>query len=328
MIPREYDRHAAGAGTLPALPGGLSVVVPVFNSQESLPLLVSRLLPALRSCASDYEIILVNDGSRDRSWDAIEKLVSASSWVRGINLMRNYGQHNALLCGIRAARFDAIVTIDDDLQNPPEEIPRLLAKLHEGYDVVYGTPQVEQHGLWRDMASRLTKMALQSATGSEVARKVSAYRVFRTQVRDAFADYASPHISIDVLLTWGTTRYAAISVKHDSREIGASNYTFWKLVTHAINMLTGFSTVPLRVATFMGFAFTVFGLGVLTYVLVRYLISGSSVPGFPFMASLVAIFSGAQMFALGIIGEYLSRMHFRMMDRPSYTVRQATEMKT
>jgi glycosyltransferase involved in cell wall biosynthesis len=241
--------------------------------------------------------------------------------------MRNYGQHNALLCGIRAAQHDVIITIDDDLQNPPEEIPRLLAKLSEGYDVVYGTPQKEQHGLWRDLASQVTKLALQSAMGAETARHVSAFRAFRTQMRDAFAKYQSPFLSIDVLLTWGTTRFAAVPVRHEQRQIGKSNYTFRKLVTHAINMMTGFSTLPLQLASLLGFASAFLGLGVLAYVVGRYLILGYSVPGFPFLASTIAIFSGAQMFALGIIGEYLARMHFRMMERPTYAVRSTTSLK-
>jgi glycosyltransferase involved in cell wall biosynthesis len=302
------------------LPDGLSVVVPVYNSAEILPKLVERLDPVLQSLKTPFEAVLVNDGSHDRSWEVIEQIASEHPWVCGINLMRNYGQHNALLCGIRAARFGRIVTMDDDLQNPPEEIPKLLAKLNEGYDVVYGTPKVEQHGLWRDMASKTTKAALQSAAGVRLAGKVSAYRVFRTDLRKAFAHYTNPFISIDVLLAWGTTRFAAIPVEHHARQFGTSNYTFRKLVTHALNMMTGYSITPLRFATLIGFGFTLFGLGVLAYVLIRYLTMGTSVPGFPFLASMIAIFSGAQLFALGIIGEYLARMHFRMMDRPSYVV--------
>jgi undecaprenyl-phosphate 4-deoxy-4-formamido-L-arabinose transferase len=303
----------------------ISVVVPVYNSEGSLPQLAARLDGVLSKVATRFELVLVNDGSRDRSWDVICELARQYNWVRGINLMRNYGQHNALLCGIRAAKYGLIVTLDDDLQHPPEEIPKLLEKLAEGHDVVYGTPEKEKHGLWRDLASQITKLALQTAMGAEIARSVTAFRVFRTSARDAFANYQSPFVSIDVLLTWGTTRFAAIPVRHEPRRIGASNYTFRKLVTHALNMMTGFSTLPLQVASLMGFAFTLFGLGILTYVVGRYLIQGGSVPGFPFLASIIAIFSGAQLFALGIIGEYLARMHFRTMERPPYVVRADRE---
>ena len=301
---------------------GLTVIVPVYNSERSLGPLVERLEPVLRTHATAFELILVNDASPDGSLAVAQKLAVTHPWIRVIDLRRNYGQHNALLCGIRAASFGLIVTMDDDLQHPPEEIPRLLEVIASGADVVYGTPANEKHDMWRRVASRVTKMALQSSMGAETARKVSAFRAFRTPVRDAFADYRSPYVSIDVLLTWGTVRFGAVDVRHEPRAFGASNYTFRKLVIHALNMMTGFSTLPLQFASLVGFAFTLFGIGVLAYVIGRYLMEGSSVAGFPFLASVIAIFSGAQLFALGIIGEYLARMHFRMMERPTYTVRE------
>ena len=234
--------------------------------------------------------------------------------------MRNYGQHNALLCGIRAAKYDLVVTMDDDLQHPPEEIPRLLARLDEGFDVVYGTPKAEQHGLLRALASRITRLALRAAVGSDVAKNVSAFRVFPTQLREAFAGYQSPFVSIDVLLTWATTRFSATPVAFQPRHSGSSNYSFTKLVRHALDMMTGFSSAPLQLASLVGFTCTLFGLAVFIYVFIRYCLEGS-VPGFPFLASIIAIFSGAQLFALGVIGEYLARMHFRSMKRPAYVVR-------
>jgi undecaprenyl-phosphate 4-deoxy-4-formamido-L-arabinose transferase len=299
-------------------------VVPVYNGALTVPTLVSGLRQTLSAIGASYEIILVNDGSRDDSWDAIYRCASQFREVRGINLMRNYGQHNALLAGIRAATHDVIVTLDDDLQHPPEQIPVLLVELDRGFDVVYGTPLEEQHVFWRDLASRITKLALQSAMGAETARKVSAFRAFRTPVRNAFASYQGPFVSLDVLLTWGSIRFAAVAVEHRPREVGVSNYTFRKLVIHALNMMTGFSTLPLQLASVLGFGSTLLGLVFLVYVLGRYAVEGGSVPGFPFLASTIAIFSGAQMFALGIIGEYLARMHFRLMDRPSYAVRETT----
>lgn len=302
----------------------LSIVIPVYNSEDGLPELARRLEAIVTAHHAPVEVILVNDGSQDGSWDAVCRLAQRHPWVRGINLMRNYGQHNALLCGIRAVKHEVTVTMDDDLQNPPEEIPRLLQKIAEGYDVIYGKPSKERHGLWRDMASRITKVALQSAMGAETARNVSAFRAFRTGLREAFATYQGPFVSIDVLLTWATTRFTAVEVRHDPRRIGISNYTFRKLVVHALNMMTGFSTLPLQLASMVGFAFTLFGMGVLFYVVGRYLLQGGSVPGFPFLASIIALFSGAQLFALGIIGEYLARMHFRSMERPTYVVRDRT----
>jgi undecaprenyl-phosphate 4-deoxy-4-formamido-L-arabinose transferase len=302
----------------------LSAVIPVFRSATLLPELLRRLEPVLAAASPRYEVLLVDDASPDESWSTIEKLAAQHRAVRGIALGRNYGQHAAVLSGILEARGDVVVTLDDDLQHPPEEIPKLLAKLAEGFDVVYGAPREEQHGFLRDLASRVTKLALRTAMGVDVARDVSAFRAFRTRLREAFRDYRSPYVSIDVLLSWGTTRFAAVPVRHDPRRAGASSYTLGKLASHALNMATGWSVVPLRLASLVGFAFTLFGTGVLALVLARYFIEGASVPGFPFIASVVAIFSGAQLFALGIIGEYLARMHFRMMGRPAFTVRSRT----
>jgi glycosyltransferase involved in cell wall biosynthesis len=305
----------------------LSVVTPVYNGEASVAELCRRLAEVLPRVSAQHEIILVNDGSRDRSWEMISELSSRTPTVRGLNLMRNYGQHNALLCGIRAAKYEVVVTMDDDLQHPPEEIPRLLARLEEGFDVVYGAPKAEQNGLLRALASRITRLALSTAIGSEVAKNVSAFRVFRTRLRDAFADYQSPFVSIDVLLTWATTRFGAITVPFQPRYCGSSNYTFTKLVRFALDMMTGFSTAPLQLASLIGFSCTLFGIGVLIYVVGRYFLQGS-IPGFPFLASIVAIFSGAQLFALGVIGEYLARIHFRTMNRPVYMVRSASSETT
>lgn len=299
----------------------VSVVVPVYNGSTMLPQLAKELEAVLQTCSSGFELILVNDASPDGSWTVITDLVQCHGWIHGINLMRNVGQHNALLCGIRAAKYEIVATIDDDLQNPPSEIPKLLAKLEEGFDVVYGTPEQEQHGFFRDLASRMTKLVLQNAMGAEIARNISAFRVFRTPVRQAFGDYRGPFVSIDVLLTWGTTRFGALRVRHAQRREGISGYTLRKLIAHALNMMTGFSVLPLQLASLIGFAFTAIGLLAIVFVIGRYLFQGSAVPGFPFLASLIAIFSGAQLFALGIIGEYLARVHFRIMDRPPYTVR-------
>jgi glycosyltransferase involved in cell wall biosynthesis len=302
----------------------ISVIVPVFNSEATLSLLVDRLASVLRKVACEFEILLVNDGSRDRSGIVALELSQSRSWLRSFDLMRNYGQHNALLAGIRHARFELLITIDDDLQNPPEEIPLLLEALASGFDVVYGVPANERHGLLRDLASQVTKLTLQNAMGAETARKISAFRAFRAELRDAFKDYRGSFVSIDVLLTWATTRFTAVVVRHDVRRSGASNYTLRKLIVHALNLMTGFSTLPLQIASLIGFAFTFIGLLVLLYVLSRYFIEGGSVPGFPFLASIIAVFSGAQLFALGIIGEYLARVHFRMMDKPSYAIRKET----
>ena len=298
----------------------ISVVVPVYNGAATLSELVHRVDESL--AGRRFELVLVNDGSGDDSWERIEALARDRDHVRGLDLMRNYGQHNALLAGIRAARGSAVVTIDDDLQNPPEEIPKLLDRLAEdGVDVVYGSAAEQHYGFWRGLGTRLSKLALRVAIGSDVAPRVSAFRAFRTDLRQAFAGFEAPYVSIDVLLNWGASRYAFVDVEHRARDVGRSSYSFGRLATHALNVLTGFSTRPLRWASLLGLAFTVFGIAILVLVVVRSFVE-ESVPGFPFLASIIAIFSGVQLLTLGVIGEYLGRMHGRVMDRPAYAVRE------
>jgi len=293
-------------------------VIPVYNSEQTITTLHQRLVSVLAQLSAEYEIIYVNDGSIDGSWQEIKILEEKNPSVVGVNLMKNYGQHNALICGIRKAKYELIATLDDDLQNPPEELPKLIEKLNEGYDVVYGKPYKEQHGLFRNFSSVITKLALKTTMGVKNARNVSAFRLFRTRLREAFKQYSGSFVSIDVLLTWGTNRFAAVQVKHDIRKIGKSKYTFSKLIVLALNMITGFSVLPLQIASMLGFIFAFFGLSILIYVVVQYLLVGSPVQGFPFLASIIAIFSGVQLLAIGIIGEYLARMHFRTMDKPQY----------
>ena len=298
----------------------ISIVIPVFRSQDSLRELHQRLTTVLISQKLSYEILFIEDCGGDNSWNIIQELAARDYRVQGLRMSRNYGQHNALLAGIRNASGNNIATLDDDLQHPPEEIPKLLFELLKGYDVVYGSPKNEQHGFFRDIASRITKIALQGAMGVQTARNVSAFRVFRTELRDAFSSYRSPSVNIDVLLTWAASRFTSISIHHAHRKYGESNYTTRKLIRHAMNMMTGFSTLPLKLASYIGFLFSIFGILVLVYVTGRYVLSGSAVPGFPFLASIIALFSGAQLLALGVIGEYLARMHHRSMDRPAYNV--------
>jgi glycosyltransferase involved in cell wall biosynthesis len=300
----------------------ISIVIPVYNGSETIPLLVVRLETILLQLAQSFEVIFVNDGSPDKSWETIIDLAEKYPWVRGINLMRNYGQHNALLAGIREAHFEVIVTMDDDLQHPPEELQKMLAELQKGYDVVYGVPEEQKHSFFRGLSSRFTKWLMGVMLNSPNIARSGAFRVFRAQVREAFLDYRSQFVSIDGLLAWGTSKFSYVPVRHDPRRIGKSNYSFQKLVRHTFNMITGFSILPLRLASLLGFSFTVFGFLVLIYVLTSYLVRGSPVQGFPFLASLVALFSGVQLFAMGIFGEYLARMYFRLMGSPPSVTRE------
>lgn len=311
--------------TIAPPPGSsVSVVVPVYNAERSLEELVARLEPVLAATFERFELILVNDGSADASWTVVTDLSRRSPWVTGIDLMRNYGQHNALLCGIEQATGELVVTMDDDLQHRPEDIPVLVAALDDQTDVVYGTPREEQHGLLRDFASRSTKLALKSTMGVRAASLVSPFRLFRTRVREAFAGCHHPWVTVDVLLSWGTSRFKGVAVPHEERRHGRSNYDLRRLVRHAANMITGYSTLPLRLASLAAFVFMLFGFGVLAFVLLRALLFGRQVPGFAMLASLITILSGVQLFSLGILGEYVARMHVRMLESPPFVVRTRT----
>lgn len=299
----------------------ISIVIPVYNSSATLFELVRRLENTLSKTSSTHEIIFINDGSHDDSWETITNICAQYQFVRGINLMRNYGQHNALLCGIRAARYEFIVTMDDDLQHLPEEIPALIEKLSEGYDVVYGFPRKLPHSFWRNLFSRLTKRTLAMVMGIKTVREISAFRAFRRDLRKAFDHYSSPGVIIDALLSWGTTKFTSVLVDEKPRKQGRSNYNFFKLASQSLLVLTGFSTIPLRFASWLGFFITLVGFLVFVYVLIIYHTLGS-IPGFPFLASIISIFSGAQLFTLGIFGEYLARIFDRSIERPTYRVNQ------
>lgn len=301
----------------------LSIIIPVYNSQDILSVLVSRIVSAVEKMSDCYEIVLINDGSLDASWQMIQDLSAKYNQIRGINLMRNYGQHNAILCGIRAARFEYLITMDDDLQHPPEEIHKLIQHIQKGYDVVYGIPHKLVHSPWRNLSSKITKYFLAKVLGISRIKYLSAFRVIRRDIRNAFIQFDSPSVIIDALLTWGTENFGIVEVEEQPRPIGRSNYNLRALIKIFMVVLTGFSTFPLRFASIIGFIFTFFGLAVFIYVLVRT-VSEGSIPGFPFLASIISIFSGVQLFTLGIFGEYLARIFTRSMNNPTYIIQKTT----
>jgi undecaprenyl-phosphate 4-deoxy-4-formamido-L-arabinose transferase len=279
---------------------------------------------ALPGIAENYEVILVNDGSPDNSWRVIQELASQHPWVRGVNLMRNYGQEGTTLCGIRQARYEAIVTMDDDLQHPPEEMKKLLDKLEEGYDVVYGVALRRKQPWWKGLFSSLVKRSIAYVIGLRSVRDISAFKAFRTDLRKPFANNFNPDVLVDALLSWGARSYASVTVEEAPREGGKSNYNFWKLVKVSLLVLTNYTTIPLRFASMLGFIFMLVGFCLFLYVLIVFFTS-SSVPGFPFLASAITLFSGIQLFTLGIIGEYLARIFNRTGGRPTYSIASTTD---
>lgn len=305
------------------------MVVPCYRSAATLPELVSRTESALQilvdeSVIEGWEIVLVVDGNADETGAVAASLAKSHPGVVSAELHRNYGQHSALLAGIRLASNDVIVTMDDDLQHPPEQIGVLIEPLaDDAVDLVYGVPFAEEHGVLRSGASRFVKAAL-SATGVANAQWVGAFRAFRTQLREAFTDASDPSPNIDVLLSWATSSVRPVAVRMEKRKVGRSGYTFTTLVRHAMNMVTGYGTLPLRLATWLGFCFGALGFLALAYVLITYITGITTQPGFTTTVALIALFAGVQLVTIGIIGEYVGRSHFRSMNKPAYFIRTIT----
>lgn len=206
----------------------------------------------------------------------------------------------------------------------PEEIPHLLAALTPDLDLVYGLPAEEEHGFVRSFASRNVKAIIALGLGIADARNISAFRVFRTYLRDGFTGLDGPHASIDVALSWTTTKTGATTIHMDRRTEGRSNYSFRLLLKHAMNTMLGYSTLPLRLVGYLGLAFGILGTLLLAVVLVNFFVGTTTVQGFTTLASMVAIFSGAQMVALSVLGEYIARIHSDNMGQPTYVIRERT----
>lgn len=303
--------------TLP-IKRGISVVVPCYRSAATLPRLVDQLVPVLESMNSEFEIILVVDGSPDETWSVAADLADRHRVVTALRLSRNYGQHNAIVAGLREARYDVTVTMDDDLQHRPTEVPALVAALTDDLDLVYGVPHMEEHGVGRSLASRVVKKGIAKGLQVPSATSISAFRVFRTRLRDGFARLNGPHAAVDVALYWSTTRIGSLEVAMDQRTEGRSNYSFRMLLRHALTMVLGYSTAPLRLVTYLGLACGLLGTALLGYVLWQYAFGNTTVQGFTTTISVIAVFSGAQMIAIGIMGEYLGRAHINITGQPTY----------
>ena len=298
----------------------LSVVVPTYRSPGTLSQLVDEVLAHLSPRFSSVEFVFVDDGSPDDTWSSIVALSEKYNCVRGIRLSRNYGQHNALLAGIRSSTSDLILTMDDDLQNPPDQIELLIAALTPDVDLAYGYPVSEAQSRFRNFASRATKRLMRAGLGDAVNPRHSAFRLFRRRLVEAADRVHDPFVSIDVLLSWATVRQIAVPVRFDVRPAGTSGYTLRRLVRHAMNMVTGYGVAPLRMVTWLGMASAALGFLLTAYVLGRFAFYGTGVQGFTFLAAAISFFSGAQLLGLGIIGEYLGRIHFRTMGRPNFLV--------
>lgn len=297
----------------------LSVVVPVYKAEGTLVPLYERLVAALEPVVPAFEIILVDDHGGDGSWAVIEGLARRDARVSGIRLSRNFGQHAATLCGIARAHGRWIATLDCDLEHRPEELPRLLAKAREGFDIVYAVFPRRSHVLWRTATSALARWLFRLAIPS-LNFEYTSFRVIDGAIARALAEFNSPFPFVDGYLSWISNRYATVAVPHDERGDGRSTYNFRKLLTHTINIFVTFSDLPLRLATWLGLG--TFGLGVLMAVVVilRRLLGGITLTGYASLMAALLAFGGLQMLVLGIFGEYMGRINFKTSHKPLYLV--------
>ncbi len=301
----------------------LSVVVPVYRSSETLSQLTSRICSALEGHGLSFEIIFVDDGSPDDSWNVLKELQRyRPDQIVAVQLMRNYGQHNALMCGFRHARGRFVVTIDDDLQNPPEEISRLLAAaLERNLDLVYGIPEAREHAAWRNVGSSLIQCFYRRVF--RLSNSTSSFRLIRNQLVKSILSYNLNFTFVDGLLAWNTQRIGQISVAHHSRRVGRSGYTLSRLVFLALDLFTNFSLLPLQLVSVVGFCAASIGFLGAAACLVLFLFKSISVPGYASIIISILVMGGVQLLALGIIGEYLGRLHLNVNRKPQYTVRRA-----
>lgn len=300
----------------------VSIVVPVFRTEQDLIDLAARTRATMTAAQIPYELVFVDDCSPDATWDILKSLqASDPTIVTVIRLMRNFGQHNALMCGFRHARGEIIVTIDDDLQNPPEEIPGMLETMHQGgFDLVYGAPDQKKHAIMRNMGSHVANMFYRMVFQTQAT--VTSFRAIRRELLLAILTYNLNFTFIDGLLAWNTQRVGVRTVAHHSRHRGRSGYSIAKLVGLALNLFTNFSLLPLQVASAVGLIASFLGLLTGIYYLMQSLAHNISVPGYSSIIVAVMTLGGLQLLAIGIIGEYIGRLHLNVNRKPQFTVRE------
>ena len=301
----------------------LSIVIPVYGSEKVLPELVSRLQSTLNQTddlRDNYEVIFVCDCSPDHSWATIEKLAAKYSWVRGISLRMNAGQHNALMAGFAATKGKIVVTMDDDLQHSPSDIPLLLAELSRGRDVVYAHFQNRQHANWKIAGSRLNNLVSSYLMNKPKNLYLSPFRAMKAVIRDDILRYRGPYVYVDGLILSVTRNIGSVEVAHHERFAGDSGYGFKKSISLWLKMATSFSIVPLRITSFVGICFS--GLGFLLAILLiiqKFTLDKMPI-GWSSLIVTILIVGGVQLLALGMLGEYLGRVLLTLNSRPQYVI--------
>ncbi|MBM4288526.1 MAG: glycosyltransferase [Deltaproteobacteria bacterium] len=301
----------------------LSVVIPVFNEEENLPELGRRLLATLTALSDSFEIIFVDDGSLDRSWEIIFQLHQENpQQVRGLQFIRNFGQHPAIFAGFQAARGEVIVTLDADLQNPPEEIPKLVAKLAEGYDTVGGWREVRRDSFFRRLPSAFINWLMSKVTGVHLHDYGCMLRAYRREVIDSINQCQESTSFIPALANIYARRITEVPVHHAERTRGQSKYSLVKLIRLNFDFMTGFSHLPIHAVGILGLVIALLGLGFGLFLMLRRLWVGPEVEGVFTLFAILFVFAGLQMFGLALIGEYVGRIYREVRQRPRFVVRE------
>jgi undecaprenyl-phosphate 4-deoxy-4-formamido-L-arabinose transferase len=305
----------------------ISVVVPVYNEEENLSPLLDRLQAALRTTGMSFEIVFVDDGSRDGSLEVLKGFVGREG-VRVLELTRNYGQHSAIISGFSVVRGDIVVTIDADLQNPPEDIPALVRTMVEGdYEVVGTVREARKDTIFRKLPSRIVNAMTRKITGIRMSDWGCMLRAYRREVVDRMVDSQEYSTFIPALATLFAKRMTEIPVGHEERHAGRSNYNLWKLMNLQFDLLTSFSEFPLRVLMYIGTGMAFLGVAFGFFLVAMRLIHGPgwAAEGIFTLFAVLFFFMGMLFFALGIMGQYIGRIYHEVRKRPRFTIRKLHE---
>ncbi len=308
-----------------ASPVQLSVVIPVFNETDSVEFLHRRLSETLAAIGKSYEVIYVDDGSTDGSDKKLGELYRNDPRMTVIRFNRNYGQHAAVIAGFERSQGDIVVTLDADLQNPPEEIPKLLAKLEEGYDVVGGWREGRQDSGVRRVLSFLVNRVSSLIVGVKMKDYGCMLRAYRRPVVKRICECQEMASFIPALANAFAGSVAEISVSHSARETGRSKYGAFRLMRLNFDLLTGFSLLPIQVVSFAGILISFAGLGFAAFLFIRRFIVGPEVEGVFTLFAILFFFVGLQILALGLIGEYIGRIYMEVRRRPRYIIKETWE---
>ncbi|MBF0569738.1 MAG: glycosyltransferase family 2 protein [Candidatus Omnitrophica bacterium] len=302
------------------VPCALSIVLPVFNEQGNLPELYRRLGKVLREefKLDNYEIIFVDDASRDGSWPLIEGFHQKDSKVKGIKFSRNFGHHIALSAGINMAQGDAVVMMDADLQDQPEEIPKLYRKFLEGYDVIYARHRQRQHSFFKNVTSRIFYKIMNSISEMEITPNI--FRIMSRRVVDVFNQFKERDRLITGLISYAGFKETSVEVEHGKRFAGQTKYSLRKLVRLGLNSITAFSMRPLQLASWFGFFLSFVAFLAIVVMVVMKIFFGYGMIGWPSIMVTIVFIGGIQMIFLGLLGEYIGRIYSEVKQRPLYIV--------